>query len=133
VLLAALKTAGPCHAAVRTDVALRACGGNRKPALDIRVYVVNARTSPLQVTLSASESLPRNAAAPKKVSYAKKTLVVPASGSATVTLKVPAKLRRALAGALRKHKRVARRPSVTMTGAGVARVSLTHAVTLRRK
>jgi hypothetical protein len=126
-------TAGPCDARIGTDFALVACGGNKKAGPDLRVYVVNARATPLTVTLGASEALPRNAAAAKKVSYAKRTLVVPAYGSATVTLKAPARLRKALLKALKRVKKVSRRPTVTLTGAGVARTSLIHAVTMRRK
>jgi hypothetical protein len=131
-LLAGLRAPGPCHRRVLADVALVACGGNKKASPNLRVYMVNARATALTLRLAATEALPRNAAAVKKVSYASKTIVVPASGSATATLRVPAKLRKALAKALKKRAKVTRRPLVTMTGGGL-KTSLAHSVTMRRK
>jgi hypothetical protein len=123
-LLGKLGAAGPCHRRLLTDVALVVCGGNKKAKPNLRVYVVNSRVTPLRLTLTGSEA---------KAKYRKKTIVVPASGSATVTLKAPAKLRKALAKALKKRSKVKRKPVVTMTGGNLKKTSVTHSVTMRRK
>jgi hypothetical protein len=135
VLLTALlnNTAGPCSVRIRTDFALAACGGDKRAKPDLRVYIVNARPTAMSATLTAVEALPRTAGKAKKASYAKKTLVVGPFGSATVTLKAPSKLRKALVTLLKKRKAVARRPTVSLTAAGLPNTSITHAVTMRRK
>ena len=117
------KAAKPCRVRKRTDYALVVCGGNKLAKPDLRVYVVNARAGSLKVTVAAVEGGAR---------YPKKKLTVPAHGSKSAALKAPRKLRAALKRSLRRHKSVARRLAVTLTGSGLAKTRLTHKVTLHR-
>jgi hypothetical protein len=108
-----------------------ACGGNSRSSLGLRVTVINARATPVVGSLSAVERLPRTAAASRSVRYKPRKVSVPASGSAVVTLKAPAKLVAAMRKALRKRRSVARNPVVTLDTADRTKVIVSHKVTVK--
>jgi hypothetical protein len=126
------RVAGPCHRKIKSNVAVLACGGNRRGKPSLRLYLVNARASALTLKVSAQEALPRNAAALARVRYKTRKIRVAPRSTRRVTFKAPRKLQRALIRALRRHRSITRRPRITFSAAGVRKTAFTHRIVVRR-
>jgi len=77
------------------------------------VTVRNTHTAPITVRTSASEAIPRTAAALFR--YRAATRTIQPGARARITLRASAKLRRALKRRLAKNRRLVRRPRITVT------------------
>jgi hypothetical protein len=77
------------------------------------VTVRNTHTAPITVRTSASEAIPRTAAAVFR--YRAATRTIQPGARARITLRASAKLRRALKKRLAKNGRLVRRPRITVT------------------